>query len=68
MPLHLQNAYESLGYKKEDFRIAECASDAIVSLPMFPQLSRDQQDWVVANFVQFHTIEVARGAELVNIA
>ena len=38
IPLHLQKAYEDLGYAKGDFPVAERFAAEIVSLPMFPQL------------------------------
>jgi dTDP-4-amino-4,6-dideoxygalactose transaminase len=46
VPLHLQNAYRTLGYCKGDFPVAERVSEEIVSLPMFPQLSRSKQEYV----------------------
>jgi dTDP-4-amino-4,6-dideoxygalactose transaminase len=47
IPLHLQKAYQALGYQKGDFPIAERVAAEIVSLPMYPQLSIDQQRTVV---------------------
>lgn len=47
VPLHLQKAYESLGYKQGDFPITERIAAEIVSLPMFPQLGAEQQIRVV---------------------
>jgi dTDP-4-amino-4,6-dideoxygalactose transaminase len=47
IPLHLQKAYESLGYAEGDFPVAERVAAEIVSLPMFPQLQGDQQERVV---------------------
>ena len=44
--LHLQKAYEKLGYKTGDFPVAERLSSEIVSLPMFPGLTSEQQDRV----------------------
>jgi dTDP-4-amino-4,6-dideoxygalactose transaminase len=43
IPLHLQKAYASLQYRIGDFPAAERAAAEIVSLPMFPQLTREQQ-------------------------
>ena len=47
IPLHLQKAYVSMGYKRGDFPITEKAAEEIVSLPMFPQLSKEQQMRVI---------------------
>ncbi|HLV31788.1 MAG TPA: DegT/DnrJ/EryC1/StrS family aminotransferase, partial [Chitinispirillaceae bacterium] len=46
VPLHLQNAYKETGYKKGDFPVTEKAADEILSLPMFPGLTRDQQEYI----------------------
>jgi dTDP-4-amino-4,6-dideoxygalactose transaminase len=43
VPLHLQRAYVSLNYCLEDFPVARRVSSEIVSLPMFPQLTAEQQ-------------------------
>jgi hypothetical protein len=53
IPLHLQKAYQDLGYQKGDFPICERAAREIVSLPMFPQLRADQQQRVVQAIVEF---------------
>ena len=42
IPLHLQEAYKDLGYKKGDFPIAEESAGKILSLPMYPELTEDQ--------------------------
>ena len=47
IPLHLQKAYVSLGYAKGSFPVCEAAAAQIVSLPMFPQLTKEQQARVV---------------------
>jgi len=47
IPLHLQNAYRSAGFTKGDFPVAERVAEEIVSLPMFPQLTSEQQSMVV---------------------
>jgi dTDP-4-amino-4,6-dideoxygalactose transaminase len=46
-PLHLTTAYECLKYRKGEFPVAEAAADRILSLPMFPHLTANQQSSVV---------------------
>ena len=47
IPLHLQEALAYLGYKKGDFPISEKVGNEIMSLPMSPFLTTQQQDFVV---------------------
>ena len=51
VPLHLQSAYRSLGYKLGDFPVAESAADEILSLPMFPGLTHEQQSSVAGRMI-----------------
>jgi len=44
IPLHLQKAYSNLGHKKGDFPVAEQVATEILSLPMYPQLTRSEQE------------------------
>ena len=53
IPLHLQNAYKDAGYQAGDFPITERVSKEIVSLPMFPQLTAEQQGRVVSEILNF---------------
>jgi len=46
IPLHLQPVYQYLGYKKGDLPISELASEKVLSLPMFPDLSFEEQQQV----------------------
>jgi dTDP-4-amino-4,6-dideoxygalactose transaminase len=47
IPLHLQRAYRSLGYKKGDFPVSERVAREIISLPMHPHLKENQIKFVV---------------------
>jgi dTDP-4-amino-4,6-dideoxygalactose transaminase len=49
-PLHLQKAYAWLGYTYGDFPVAERVASEVLSLPMYPQLTYEQQDRVVEAF------------------
>jgi len=53
IPLHLQKAYEHLGYKNGAFPVTERVAAEIVSLPMFPQMTFDQQDEVCQRIKEF---------------
>jgi dTDP-4-amino-4,6-dideoxygalactose transaminase len=47
VPIHLQEAYRSLGYVSGDFPIAERCAMGFISLPMFPELTPNQVNVVV---------------------
>ncbi|MCX6945284.1 MAG: DegT/DnrJ/EryC1/StrS family aminotransferase [Opitutales bacterium] len=53
VPLHLQKCYASLGYGPGSFPVAEQAAATCVSLPIFPELTDDQQDHVIASVNSF---------------
>ena len=46
IPLHLQKAFEYLGYKKGDFPVTEKLSECVISLPMHTELTEEQQKFI----------------------
>jgi dTDP-4-amino-4,6-dideoxygalactose transaminase len=42
VPIHLQEAYRDLGYRRGDFPVTEACADEILSLPMYPELQEDE--------------------------
>ena len=46
IPLHLQKVYSDLGYKKGAFPVTETAAEEVLSLPMFPDISPEEQERV----------------------
>ncbi len=48
IPLHLQPAFAFLGLKKGSYPVAERIADEILSLPIYPELSVPQQDYIIA--------------------
>ena len=63
IPLHLQKAYAAMNYRQGDFPVTEKAATEIVSLPMFPQLTAEQQARVVEEVVSFASRFTRKNAE-----
>lgn len=53
-PLHLQPVFEYLGYREGDLPETEKACGEALSLPMFPELTAEQQQYVVACIRRFY--------------
>jgi dTDP-4-amino-4,6-dideoxygalactose transaminase len=51
-PLHLQPAYASLGYPNGTFPHAERACERVLSLPLYPELTREQAEYVVRSLAE----------------
>ncbi len=63
IPLHLQKAYRSMNYRLGDFPVAEKIAPEIVSLPMYPQLSSEQQARVAEEIRRFSNTIVRKTVE-----
>lgn len=57
IPLHLQPAAASLGYKKGDFPVTEKMAETILSLPIYPELEDDQVYYVIEKIRQFFKVK-----------
>jgi len=53
IPIHLQPAYRELGHRKGDFPITETSADCALSLPLCPELKREEIAYVVKNIREF---------------
>ncbi len=51
VPLHLQECFAYLGYKAGDYPEAEKATKEVVSIPIYPELSYEQKDYVIENVI-----------------
>lgn len=49
IPLHLQEAYRELGHQRGDFPVSETVASEILSLPMFPHITKKQINYVCKN-------------------
>ncbi len=54
LPLHLQKCFAYLGYKEGDLPVAEEASREVLALPIYPELTSDQQDFIVSSIRAFY--------------
>lgn len=54
IPIHLQKAYQNLGYGEGDFPVAEMNAAKCISLPIFPGLTDQQIDHVCRHVRKFH--------------
>jgi dTDP-4-amino-4,6-dideoxygalactose transaminase len=53
LPLHLQPAFEYLGYKEGDFPQTESAAKEVLSLPIYPEMERENQDFVIKGILDY---------------
>lgn len=55
VPMHLQECFKDLGYKPGDFPESEKAAKETLAIPMFPELSSEQQNHVIESIQTFYS-------------
>ncbi len=59
LPIHLQEAYKNLIYKKGDFPIAEKMANEVLSLPMYPYLTENNIK-IITNYIKKYLYETGK--------
>jgi dTDP-4-amino-4,6-dideoxygalactose transaminase len=54
LPLHVQPVFKELEYQRGDLPEAEIAASQVLSLPIFPELKVDQQEYIVSKIAEFY--------------
>ncbi len=54
LPLHLQECFADLGYKQGDLPEAEKASHQVISIPIYPELTTSQQEYIIQKILEFY--------------
>jgi dTDP-4-amino-4,6-dideoxygalactose transaminase len=54
VPLHLQECFASLGYRKGDLPESEEAADSTLAIPIYPELSPEMQEYVADSIARFY--------------
>ena len=54
MAFHEQECFQSLGYKEGDFPASEHAARHTIALPIYSELTREMQDYVIENLGEVH--------------
>ena len=55
LPLHLQECFSSLGYKEGDLPTSEALAQQVLSIPVHPDLTKEQQDFVIESIKEFYS-------------
>jgi len=53
VPLHQQVCFSDLGYKDGDFPESEAAANSVISIPIYPEVSEAQQDYVAKHVLEY---------------
>jgi len=55
LPLHLQECFSALGYRRGDFPESERAAAEVLSIPIYPELTSEQKEYVAGSLIAFYS-------------
>ena len=55
LALHLQPVFRYLGYREGSLPVSESLTRKVVSLPIFPEMTEQEQNFVIAKIQEFYT-------------
>jgi dTDP-4-amino-4,6-dideoxygalactose transaminase len=64
VPIHLQEAYQDLGYRRGDFPVTEACADEILSLPLYPELREDVLREIAKLIKEYNEQQASSGQQL----
>lgn len=56
IPFHRQPCFADLGHAEDAFPVSTAASERVLALPIYPELSRDQQDFVIEHIAAYFAV------------
>jgi dTDP-4-amino-4,6-dideoxygalactose transaminase len=62
LPLHLQECFSELGYRKGEFQESERAAAEVLSIPIYRELTQEQREHTVQSMIEFY--EVREGYDI----
>src|SRR5262249_48741061 len=63
IPLHLQQSFAKLGYQAGSLPASEQAATEVLSLPIYAEMTREEQDRVISAIADFYGVATGRGAK-----
>jgi len=54
LPLHLQECFKELGYRRGDLPVSEEAAESVLSIPIYPELTAEQRDYIFTTIAGFY--------------
>ncbi len=53
IPLHMQDCYKSLRYKKGSMKVSETAAQEVFSIPVYPEMTQEQKEYICGKIISF---------------